>query len=171
MKRPLKPVLIEGEHVMVRITVGLKKHFYALVGLMILSLPSVAWSAMGHTPPSLAGVTVLTAEKAKAMVDGGTLIVDARVANEYVEEHIKGAVSVPYKEKSEKSVDFNARLDSFDLAKLPADKNKAIIFYCNGPECWKSYKACVTAVKAGYNSVYWLRGGAPEWKAKGYPME
>jgi len=156
---------------MVRTTVGFKNHLYALVGLLILSLPAVAWSSVKYVPESIPGVTVVTAEKAKAMMESGTPIVDARVANEYVEAHIKGAISVPYKEKSEKSISFNARLDSFDLAKLPSDKHQAVIFYCNGPECWKSYKASVVAVKAGYTSVYWLRGGAPEWKAKGFPME
>lgn len=156
---------------MIRNTVDFKKHFYGLLGLLVLALPAVAWSAVQHTPTSLAGVTVITAEKAKDMVESGTPIVDARVANEYVEAHIKGAINVPYKEKSEKSENFNGAQDSFDLTKLPTDKNKAVIFYCNGSECWKSYKACVTARKAGYSNIYWLRGGAPEWKAKGFPME
>ncbi len=156
---------------MVSIIVGFRKHLYGLLGLLILSLPAPAWSAEHETPASLSGVTVVTAEKAKSMADNGAMIVDARVANEYVVECIKGAVSVPYKEKSEKSVDFHSHMDSFDLAKLPADKNKSLIFYCNGPACWKSYKASVVAVKAGYKNVYWLRGGIPEWKAKGLPME
>jgi rhodanese-related sulfurtransferase len=46
-----------------------------------------------------------------------------------------------------------------------------MIFYCNGAECWKSYKSSVVAVKAGYKNVYWLRDGIPEWKAKGLPVE
>jgi rhodanese-related sulfurtransferase len=125
----------------------------------------------GDTPPSLAGATVVTAQKAKELMASGAVMIDARVANEYVEAHIKGAKNIPYKEKSAHAVNYDASQDHFDLAKLPADKNAPVIFGCNGPECWKSYKAASAAIKAGYKKVYWLRGGFPEWKAKGYPVE
>ncbi len=125
----------------------------------------------GDTPTSLAGATVVTAQKAKELMGSGAVMIDARLANEYVEAHIKGAKNIPYKEKSGKTADYDASQDHFDLAKLPADKNAPVIFGCNGPECWKSYKAAHAAIKAGYKKVYWLRGGFPEWKAKGYPVE
>lgn len=125
----------------------------------------------GDVPDSLKGTTVVDAAKAKSLIDSGVLAVDARVANEYAESHIKGAISVPYKEKSAKSVEFDASQDSIDLSKLPADKNTPMVIYCNGPECWKSYKASTAAVKAGHKEVYWFRLGIPEWKAKGYPTE
>lgn len=149
---------------------NIRKSFYSLAGLLVIALSSPALAAV-QTPDSISGTTVVTAEKAKEMVASGVLIVDTRVANEYVEQHIKGAVNVPYKEKSAKSVKFDSSQDSFDLSKLPADKNTPIIFYCNAGECWKSYKSSVQAVKAGYKKIYWLRGGIPEWKAKGYPVE
>lgn len=150
--------------------VGIRKSLCGFLGMIVLALPALALAGT-QTPESLSGVTVVTAEKAKAMVEKGTLIVDTRVANEYVEQHIKGAISVPYKEKSEKSANFDPALDSFDLSRLPADKNTPMIMYCNAGECWKSYKSAKTAVKAGYKNVYWLRGGIPEWKAKGFPVE
>ena len=62
---------------------------------------------------------------------------------------------------------FDASKDDFDLAKLPKDKAAPLVFFCNGPECWKSYKASVTAKKAGYTKIYWMRGGFPEWSSKG----
>lgn len=124
-----------------------------------------------ETPASLNGAEVIDAAKAKSLMDGGAKMIDTRVANEFAEAHIKGAINVPYKEKSAKAADFDAALDSFDLAKLPADKNAAIITQCNGAECWKSYKGAAAAVKAGYKKVYWFRGGFPEWKAKGLPIE
>jgi hypothetical protein len=43
-------------------------------------------------------------------------MVDARVAHEYVEERIKGAVSIPYKEHSQTHIDFDPERDIFDLA-------------------------------------------------------
>lgn len=140
----------------------------AIVGATLLAAgPALA----ADTPPSLDGVTLVTAEQAKKMVEGGTPIIDTRVANEYAEAHIKGAMSVPYKEKSKKEAGFDPAADSFDLSKLPGDKSAALIFYCNAGECWKSYKASKVARDAGYKKVHWLRGGIPEWKSKGFPVE
>jgi rhodanese-related sulfurtransferase len=150
--------------------------FKKIVKDVCISLAAVAVllfgsAAMADTPDSLKGATLVDAAKAKSLFDSGVKVIDARVAIEYAESHIKGAVSVPYKEKSAKSVDFDASQDSFDLSQLPADKNAAILFYCNGAECWKGYKAAAASIKAGYKSVYWFRLGIPEWKAKGYPTE
>lgn len=140
--------------------------------LAVLWVVSLLGTAVANdTPQSLSGATLVDAAKAKAMIEGGAVIFDVRVANEYAEAHIKGAKSVPYKEKSAKAVDYNAAEDSFDIGQLPPDKNATVIFACNGAECWKSYKASVAAIKAGYKKVYWLRGGIPEWKAKGYAVE
>jgi rhodanese-related sulfurtransferase len=124
-----------------------------------------------ETPPSLAGTTVVTADKVKELQAKGATVVDTRVANEYADSHIKGAISVPYKEKSAKAPDFDASQDSWDMSKLPADKGANLVLYCNAGECWKSYKSATMAVKAGYKHVFWFRGGMPEWKAKGFPSE
>lgn len=144
------------------------KLFLAAASCVLLA---AAPAFANETPTSLKGAEVVDAAKAKSLMDGGAKMIDTRVANEYAEAHIKGATNVPYKEKSAKSADFDASQDSFDVAKLPADKNAAIITQCNGPECWKSYKGASAAIKAGYKKVYWLRGGFPEWKAKGLPVE
>jgi rhodanese-related sulfurtransferase len=125
----------------------------------------------GDVPPTLAGVAVVSAEQAKKMIDSGVPVIDTRVGNEYADSHIKGAKNVPYKEKSAKEPSFNGTEDQFPLAKLPPDKRAPLIFYCNGPECWKSYKASRMASEAGWTQVQWLRGGYPEWKSKGYPVE
>ena len=132
---------------------------------------AAAGAYANETPAILKGVTLVTADQVKKMLDAGTPVIDTRVANEYAEAHIKGAKSVPYREKSTKAVDFDASADSFDLAKLPSDKAAPIVFYCNAGECWKSYKASVVASKAGYSKVHWFRGGLPEWKTKGLPVE
>lgn len=59
---------------------------------------SAAFAA--DVPDSLRGATVVDAADAKSLIDSGVLVVDARVANECAESHIKGAISIPYKEKS-----------------------------------------------------------------------
>ena len=125
----------------------------------------------GDVPSTLAGVKVVSAEEAKKLQDAGVPMIDTRVAAEYAEKTVKGAKNVPYKEKSAKDVDFDASKDDFDLSKLPADKSAPLVFFCNGPECWKSYKASVAAKKAGYSKINWLRGGFPEWSAKSLPTQ
>lgn len=135
----------------------------------LASLPTQA--ALPLTPRDLPGATVVSAAQARELAARGALIVDTRMPGEYVEQHIRGAISVPYRERSAKSVDFDARMDRFDLTWLPGDKDTPVILYCNGGECWKSYKASRTALKAGYTKVYWLRGGIPEWKQKGLPVD
>lgn len=141
----------------------------AFLGSILSICAQIGFAA--DTPTALAGATVVTAEQVKDLMAKGVPVVDARVANEYAEAHVKGAANVPYKEKSAKDVKFDGSQDSFDIAKLPKDKNAPVIFYCNAAECWKSYKASATAIKAGYKKVYWFRDGMPGWKAKGFPSE
>ncbi len=124
-----------------------------------------------HTPEKLAGVKIVTADEVERLMLQGVPVIDTRVANEFAEEHVKGAKSVPYKEKSAKAVDFDPKLDSFDIAKLPGDKAAPVVLYCNAGECWKSYKASVVASRAGYTDIRWFRGGMPEWKSKKLPTE
>ena len=54
--------------------------------------------------------------------DPNFLLVDARPASKYEEEHIPGAVSIPYTKLKEKGADL-----------LPAEKDTAMVFYCGGP--------------------------------------
>lgn len=137
---------------------------------VLLGAASLAAQAQ-HTPESLAGVTIVKAEDVQKLMQSGVPVIDTRVANEYAEEHVKGARNVPYKEKSAKAANFDPAQDSFDLAKLPSDKSAPLVFYCNAGECWKSYKASVVAAGAGYKKIHWFRGGMPEWKARKLPVE
>ena len=148
---------------------ALRRAFISAIAVLGLGSASIAGAA--DTPPTLQGVKVITAQEGKQMLDKGVPFIDARVAAEYAEKTIKGAKSVPYREKSAKAVDFDRGLDQFDLAKLPPDKGAPLVFFCNAGECWKSYKASVLARDAGYKQVHWLRGGMPEWTAKGLPTQ
>jgi len=132
-------------------------------------LASGAYAAE-ETPMSIPGGTMVDAAKAKALHDKGALFVDARVAAEYAEKHIKGAVNVVFKEVHKKMAKLDPK-DEFDMSKLPADKSKAMVFYCNGSPCWRGYKAAAASIKAGYKNVNWFRDGLPAWKEKGYPVE
>ncbi len=142
-------------------------------GLCAAALATFAFGAAqaAETPPALAGAKLVGAEEVKKMLDAGVPVIDTRIAAEYAEKTIKGAISVPYKEKSAKEPGFDASQDQFDLSKLPANKAAPLVMFCNSGECWKSYKASVAAIKAGYSKVHWFRGGFPEWNAKGLPTQ
>ena len=125
------------------------------------------------TPTSLPGVSRITAREAQTLLAQGATLVDTRTEKEFKTKRIRGAVFAAYVEKSLKDVAFNAAQDDFQaLNKLPKlDKAQPVIFACNGAECWKSYKAAKVAASKGYKTVYWLRGGLPEWDADGLPTE
>jgi rhodanese-related sulfurtransferase len=138
---------------------------------MAFSALTVSAALAAETPTTLSGVKGVSADEVKKLLESGVPIIDTRVAAEYAEKTIKGAISVPYKEKSAKEAGFDASQDQFDLSKLPANKAAPLVFFCNAGECWKSYKASVVAQKAGYTKINWFRGGFPEWSAKGLPTQ
>ncbi len=145
--------------------------FRAITAVLVFGLLSTHAALADETPTALSGAQLITAEEALKAIGGGAVLIDTRVASEYAEGHVKGALSVPYREKSAKTVDFDASKDQFDLGKLPANKEAFIVLYCNGPECWKSYKAGYVAIKGGYSNVHWYRLGFPDWKARGLPVD
>ena len=128
-------------------------------------------AGLGHfTPGQLPGATRVTAAEAEDLIRKGATFVDVRSEKEYKERRVKGAQWIPYAEKSLKDVAFDPAADDFSgLAKL--DPAKPVIFACNGAECWKSYKASKVAVAKGFKSVYWFRGGLPEWLSRGLPVD
>ena len=128
-------------------------------------------STLGYfTPRVLDGAQIVSADEVVALMKKGAVLYDTRSEEEYRDKHIRGAKWLPYGEKSPKEVGFDVAKDRFEVDKA-GDKGQPVIFACNGAECWKSYKSCVAALKAGYRQVYWFRGGFPEWVARGYPVE
>lgn len=125
------------------------------------------------TPTSLPGVGRVSAKEAQDLIARGAVLIDTRTEKEYKTKRIRGAVFAAYVEKSLKDVAFNPAQDDFQaLDQIPRlEKTTPVIFACNGAECWKSYKAAKTAAAKGFKSVYWFRGGLPEWAESGLPTE
>ena len=144
--------------------------------LLLAAAASLAFVAAGpalaqETPSTVPGVEIIDSAQAKALMDKGIKMYDVRVPGDYAEAHIKGAISVPYTNKSENNANFDGSKDLWDVAKLPADKAVPVIIQGNGPSGWRHYKAAVLTVKAGHKKVYWLREGIDGWKKKGLPTE
>ena len=121
-------------------------------------------------PRELPGAKVVDAGAVVGLLAAGAVYVDVRNDAEFKAGHLRGAQLGPYVERSAKDTEFDASQDGFEIERLPVDRDAALIFACNGPECWKSYKASHAALRAGYRKVYWFRGGLPEWRAAGLPL-
>lgn len=137
-----------------------------------LAISPAVWADKPETPTKLAGAKVIGVDEGKALAAAKTAaFIDTRNPLNFGKGHVPGAVTAAYKEKSEPTENFDASLDSFTMDKLPTDKNAKVVFYSDGPSGWKSYKAAVMAVKAGYKNVMYMRGGFTEWESKGLPVE
>jgi len=86
------------------------------------------------------------------------LIIDTRSNYEFETIHINTAINIPVSDK-----DFVQQ-----IKKIRQTTDKAIIFYCNGRTCYKSYKATRAALKSHIKNVYAYDAGMFEW-AKTYP--
>lgn len=114
-----------------------------------------------RAPDAVLGATLVDAKWVKKALDDkqGVVIVDARIASEYAEGHLPGALNTDGKHVEQ--------LPNV----LPANKTTPVLFYCNGPKCIKSSALASRAVELGYSQVYWFRGGVPEWVSHGFPLE
>lgn len=92
---------------------------------------------------------------------GTAVFVDARSFKDYMDGHIKGAVSIP--------------VDEFDEAIRPfAERyslDTVIIAYCSGRTCDDSHRLSQLLVDYGYPNVSVFIDGFPAWQAEGLPIE
>ncbi len=132
----------------------------------LISLPGLALALdKPDTPISLKGGTVIDLPALRALLaTGKAVLVDTRNPLNFGKGHVPGALSVGYKELSAYSEDFDPKVDSFDMQRLPQDKDTPLVFYSDGPSGWKSYKASVIAVSQGYKRVHYFRAGWPAWQ-------
>jgi rhodanese-related sulfurtransferase len=158
------PMLMERSHIM-----NIRNSVIMIIPLLLF-VASVHAADEPPTPTTLPGGKVVTADEVKAMI-GKASFFDMRKALSFGKGHLPGAMPLPYDQKSEKTVSFDATKDKFDVAQLPKNKGSAIVFYSDGPTGWKSYKAAVLAIRSSYTNIMWLRGGSAEWEAKGFPLE
>lgn len=125
--------------------------FYGWNSAMALDFP-----ARGKYP----SVTPISSEELKTKYDAGkAVIVDVRSKIEYNVIHPAGSVHISLSHKS-----FLKKVGEL----INQNPGKAIVFYCNGVTCLKSYEAAKRSVEAGHKNCFVYDSGIPVW-AKTYP--
>jgi rhodanese-related sulfurtransferase len=103
------------------------------------------------------GFLVATPAEVRGWADAGEefVLVDARDPVQYGQEHIPGAINVPY-------VDIRAG------GALPP-RDARLVVYCSDPECPISRYAYSALERLGYANLYDMAAGIQGWKTAGYP--
>ncbi len=105
--------------------------------------------------PDESGIDSLSVEAVAEQFDrDAVILIDVRTPNEYIYEHIPGAMLFP--------------MAFFDAHKLPCQVSKRIVFHCGaGPRSRMIAERCIAA---GVTPVAFMDGGFMAWKAAGLPF-
>ena len=93
----------------------------------------------------------------------GYVLLDLRSPEEYKEEHLPHATSVPYSAFQKPNI--------IDRISPFLDKRDEIILYCRGTKCQTSEVAARQLIGLGFNNIKVLDGGVDDWKARGWSTE
>ncbi len=120
------------------------------------------WSAKSNLVTSSGeNLEISLAEASNLFKEKRSVFIDARSKEEYEKGHIKGAISLPYKEADWKFVEAMAGIS----------EDSALITYCAGETCELSMELAVFLRNTGYKNVKVLSNGWPVWKQNGLPVE
>ncbi len=125
---------------------------------------------LGLFTTSLPGVKRVSAKDVVELLGQGAVVVDTRTEKEHRAKRIRGAVWAAYGEKSLKDVAFNPEQDDFKALEA-LDRSKALIFSCNGAECWKSTRPRRWRPTKAFATFTGCAAACPEWDAEGLPTE
>ena len=134
--------------------------FFALF-LSIAASPTLIADDKPYAPENMPGTTIVSAEEVIEMIlaNPELIVIDSRKKTEYIKGHIEGAINI-----------VNTELVLEGLESIAPDRNRALLFYCNGVRCLRSSDSITRAVDWGYTNIYWFRGGWKEWTEKRLPV-
>jgi len=133
--------------------------FKIFISILLLSVFSIA--GCYQDVPVKNGIQELSSEVAHALIEKNAanpdcMIIDVRSENEFVREHIPGAVNLLYTDK-----DFTDKM-------LKYGNDKIYIFYCLSGG--RSRSAIRKLIPLGFTHVYNMKGGIEDWKDTGYEV-
>ncbi|MBV7395547.1 rhodanese-like domain-containing protein [Mameliella sediminis] len=92
-------------------------------------------------------------EVAKGIADKSIVVIDVRTPQEYMFEHIEGALLMP--------------MAFFKADALPGQSDKRIVFHCGSGV--RSERVSRAAIDAGIKTIAHMEGGFAAWKAAKQP--
>jgi len=119
---------------------------------------------------SLPVVRILTAQETREALGvpgkSAAIVFDLRHYGEFNAGHIPGSSLLS-------SHEFGDSLEAqLDRHRPSIDRRNAILIgYCYGPDCIRSRNCTTLAAQHGFLRLGWFRGGMPEWKGAGYPVD
>jgi rhodanese-related sulfurtransferase len=124
-----------------------------LVLALLVSFFVAVFSELRRKASGLVNIDAIAAVK---LINGDAVVVDIRSAEGFGRGHIVGARNIPSDELDAK------------LALLEAYKSRPVVVVCDAGVT--STKAVNTLRKAGFESVYGLKGGMTGWGQAGLPV-
>jgi len=95
-------------------------------------------------------------EAIRLLNDETAVVIDVRETKEFSEGHLKDAVHIPLSDLKNR------------VTELEKYKDKSVIAYCRSGQ--RSYSACKTLKKAGFDAVSNLQGGIMAWQNQNMPI-
>jgi rhodanese-related sulfurtransferase len=106
---------------------------------------------------------MMTASADSAFIMSQTLpsvFIDIRTRDEYMENHIPGALSIPYRQFVSQPFQLNTK-----------DREDVYIIYGQDEELQQSRIIANLLIRSNFKYVYVLRGGFISWATRRYPVE
>lgn len=135
-----------------------------------------AWYARdGATPKQHAQIrTIATAKEARESMAKGAVFIDVRASRFFSLNSIRGAINIFMQQKhvgyfpvytssflhAERIREIDGQ---FNLALLPTDKTKEVVFFSVDEYDWAPLKAALLAKASGWTRAAWYRGGFSDW--------
>jgi rhodanese-related sulfurtransferase len=131
--------------------VGMLYHFATDAGLLSNSTATAAIQEahLGNFVPKV------SMRKLERWLKNDTVVVDARLAEDYEKGHINGAISIPV----------NATEEELQKATKAISGQSRIVLYCQSSRCPFAERVAIKLLKDGFSNVSIFKGGWAEWTA------
>jgi rhodanese-related sulfurtransferase len=112
----------------------------------------VLWGRFENAEPS---------EARRLWQEASAAFVDARPHEEYIFNHVPGAVNLPYRKFS----------SSFAENESLLAPTGVVVIYGDGKPCGDHLRVAKLLAARGFTKIKLLHGGYPAWEAGGYPVQ
>lgn len=123
----------------------------------------------GSTPTAIAGVTIVSAQQSKCLMDnyGQSLLVIGAMSDL---DQLPDAYPVPILGYDKADAEFEKRFASDFEPLTGGRKDRPVLIYCHHASCQYSANGSEHLARMGYSRIYWLRDGTSGWSKAGYKL-